>query len=132
MTAPSGYTIRYDIKSEPRKFRYGSQHLQDFVHHLRQEAVLLAEKVGVKAVAEKIRCCARSVKNWTKRWERGGFAALRDKSRRPKEVHHLEREKVDKIGASGTARDMDVRRSRSTSNARPAPFTSTSRSTPGR
>jgi putative transposase len=97
MTAPSGYTIRYDIKGEPRKFRYRSQQLQDFVHHLRLEVVLLAEKVGAKMVAEKVRCSARSVRNWTKRWEKGGFAALRDQSRRPKEVHQLEREKVDRI-----------------------------------
>ena len=46
MTAPSGYTVRYDIKGEPRKFRNGSQQLQDFNHRLRQEAVLLAEEDG--------------------------------------------------------------------------------------
>ena len=97
MSAPKGNTIKYDIKGEPRKFRNGSQQLQDFVHHLRQEAVLLAKKVGAKVVAAKVRCCTRTVRNWTSRWEKGGFAGLRDKSRRPKETHNLEREKVDKI-----------------------------------
>ena len=97
MTAPSGYTVRYDIKGEPRKFRCGSQQLQDFVYRLRREAVLLAEEDGVRKVAEKIRCCPRSVSNWITKWKRGGEAALKDKSRRPKETHNLEREKVDMI-----------------------------------
>ena len=97
MSAPSGYTVRYDIKGEPRKFRYGSQQLQDFLHRLRREAVLLAEEDGVGKVAEKIRCCPRSVRNWITKWNRGGEAALKDKSRRPKETHALAREKVDLI-----------------------------------
>jgi transposase InsO family protein len=97
MSAPSGYTVRNDIKGEPRKFRYGSQQLQDFIHFLRQEAVLLAEEEGVKKVAEKLRCCEKTIRNWTARWKKGGFAALLDKSRRPHETHNLEREKVDKI-----------------------------------
>jgi putative transposase len=97
MTAPSGYTVRYDIKGEPRKFRNGSQQFQDFDHHLRQQVVLLAEEEGVKKVAEKIRCCPRSVRNWTARWNKGGFAALRDKSRRPKETHNLDLDKVNII-----------------------------------
>ena len=91
MTAPSGYTVRYDIKGEPRKFRYGSQQLQDFIHLLRREAVLLAEKDGVRKAADKIRCCEKTIRNWTKKWKKGGFAALLDKSRRPHETHTLER-----------------------------------------
>jgi len=51
MSPPRGNTIKYDIKGEPRKFWNGSQQLQDFVHNLRQEAVLLAKKVGANAVA---------------------------------------------------------------------------------
>ncbi|MGD0818665.1 MAG: helix-turn-helix domain-containing protein [Methanomassiliicoccales archaeon] len=97
MTTPNGYAVRYDIKGEPRKFRYGSQQLQDFIHLLRREAVLLAEEEGVKKVAEKIRCCPRSVRNWITRWKKGGFVALLDKSRRPRKTHNLEREKVDMI-----------------------------------
>jgi putative transposase len=97
MSAPSGYTVRYDIKGEPRKFRYGSQQLQNFNHSLRQQVFLLAETVGIKVVAAKIRCCTRTVRNWRARWKKGGLAALRDKSHRPKETHNLEREKVEKI-----------------------------------
>ena len=71
MTAPSGHTVKYDIKGEPRKFRNGSQQLQDFIYRLRQEAVLLAEEDGVKEVAENVRCCPRSIRNWTARWKKG-------------------------------------------------------------
>jgi transposase InsO family protein len=97
MTAPSGHTVNYDIKGEPRKFRNGSQQLQDFIHFLRREGVLLAEEEGIEKVAEKIRCCRKTIRNWIARWKKGGFAALRDKSRRPKETHNLELEKVEKI-----------------------------------
>jgi hypothetical protein len=55
MTAPIGYTVRYDIDGEPRKFWNGGQQLKDFIHRLHREAVLLAEENGVWKVAERIR-----------------------------------------------------------------------------
>ena len=62
MTAPNGYAVRYEIKGEPRKFRNGSQQLQDIIHLLRREAVLLAEEEGIEKVAEKIRCCRKTIR----------------------------------------------------------------------
>jgi len=97
MTAPSGYTIEYDIKSEPRKFRCGCPQLQDFRNSRRQAAVLAALKDGPERVAEKIRYSPRSVKEWNKKWNKGGFAALNEKSRRPKRINWLERSKIDQL-----------------------------------
>ncbi|HOO04399.1 MAG TPA: helix-turn-helix domain-containing protein [Methanomassiliicoccales archaeon] len=95
MSTPSGYTIEHDIKGEARKFRCGSKELREFRNDRRKAAVRLALERGVGKVVELIRCSARSVRNWLIRWRRGGEAALDEKSRRPKNVRYLEREKVD-------------------------------------
>ena len=102
MTASSGYTIEYNIKGEARKFRCGSKQLRAFRNSRRKAAVELALEKGVVKVAELIRCSARSVRNWLRRWRRGGEAALEERSRRPKGIRYLEREKVDQI--------LDIRR----------------------
>jgi len=102
MSTPSGYTIEHDIKGEARKFRCGSKELREFRNDRRKAAVRLALERGVGKVAELIRCSARSVRNWLGKWRRGGEAALDEKSRRPKNVRYLEREKVDQI--------LDIRR----------------------
>jgi len=97
MTASSGYTIEYNIKGEARKFRCGSAQLRAFRNSRRRAAVRLALEQGIERVAEMIRCSARSVRDWIRKWRWGGKAALEEKSRRPKNVHYLEREKVDRI-----------------------------------
>jgi putative transposase len=55
------------------------------------------EKVKPAVIAATIRCCPRSITNWYDKWLIGGFAALSERSRRPKDVHHLEREKIEKM-----------------------------------
>lgn len=98
MSAPKGYTIEYDIKGEPRKLRCGSKQLLDFRNSRRQAAVVKTiEKVEPAVIAATIRCCVRSIKDWYDIWLKSGFAALTEKSRRPKNVHHLEREKIEKM-----------------------------------
>jgi len=102
MTAPSGYTVEHDIKGEARKFRCGSKQLRAFRNSRRKAAVELALEKGVVKVAELIRCSARSVRNWIRKWRWGGKAALEERSRRPNGIRYLEREKVDQI--------LDIRR----------------------
>jgi putative transposase len=97
MSAPKGYTLEYDIKGEPRKLRCGSQQLQDFRNSRRKKAVMLAGEIGSKRVCELIRCSSRSVRDWTRKWMQGGFAALFEKSRRPKRINWLERRKIDQL-----------------------------------
>jgi putative transposase len=52
---------------------------------------------GIGKVAELIRCSSRSIRSWIKKWRRGGKAALNERGRRPKNIHYLERERVDQI-----------------------------------
>jgi transposase InsO family protein len=52
---------------------------------------------GVDKIAELIRCSARSVRDWIRKWRRGGDAALEERCRRPKRVHWLERERIEQI-----------------------------------
>ena len=71
MTAPSGYTVKYDIKGEPRKFRNGSQQLQDFILLPSPGGGPAGRESGVKRVAAKVRCCSRTVRNWMSQMEEG-------------------------------------------------------------
>ena len=97
MSTPSGYTVEHNIKGEARKFRCGSVQLRAFRDSRRKAAVRLALEEGADRIAELIRCSARALRNWIRKWRWGGEAALEEKSRRPKRVHWLEREKVDQI-----------------------------------
>ena len=97
MPAPRGYTLEYDLKGEPKKFRCGSQQLLDFRNTRRIAAVLTALNDGPKNVAERIRCSSRSVRDWMDKWLKGGSAALVERSRRPKRINWLDRKKVDQL-----------------------------------
>jgi putative transposase len=97
MSAPRGYTLEYDIKGEPRKLRCGSQQLRDFRNSRRQAAVMVALENGPNKIAELIRCSSRSVRDWMRKWIQGGFAALIERSRRPKRINWLEKKKIDQL-----------------------------------
>lgn len=100
MGAPRAYTIEYDIKGEPRKFRCGSRQLRDFRDGRRRAAVRLAVNGGkdaVRKVAERIRHCVRSIWNWIRKWSVGGNDALNERSRAPRAERTLAREKIDRI-----------------------------------
>lgn len=100
MSAPRAYTIEYDIKGEPRKFRCGSRQLRDFRDGRRKVAVRLAVHGGrdaARIVAERIRHCVRSIRNWIGKWNVGGNEALNEKSRAPKNAKKLDDERIAKI-----------------------------------